>query len=208
MVGRVPQSSLGLAGQVSLLIAAASTSLFLVTWTSLTACRNAAVQAHVGSDLDYATMVRHGAILKNMTVRIETAERVLLRLLASRSKAGSSASPAERGGDPFLPVGSSQEDRKAEGDTDEEKASEEEQEREEKEQRTLIHYDEATKKFLRWRPDYMCGSRVPPLPDEEQVECNPKSDAPCCSSLGWCGKSKLHCKCPTCIDYRKENPAG
>merc|ERR1712194_775588 len=70
-----------------------------------------------------------------------------------------------------------------------------------KEQNELIKYDEATKTFKRFRPDFKCGSRVPLLPDEEQVECERASSSPCCSSLGWCGKSRNHCRCPTCIDY-------
>ncbi|CAJ1416495.1 unnamed protein product [Effrenium voratum] len=34
------------------------------------------------------------------------------------------------------------------------------------------------------------------------VECTPGFDAPCCSALGWCGRSADHCKCEMCSDYR------
>eukprot|EP00439_Symbiodinium_sp_Y106_P072684 s1971_g13.t1 len=34
------------------------------------------------------------------------------------------------------------------------------------------------------------------------VECTPGFDAPCCSALGWCGRSAEHCKCEMCTDYR------
>ncbi|CAK9017125.1 Protein spinster, partial [Durusdinium trenchii] len=85
-----------------------------------------------------------------------------------------------------------------------EPASEEQQKLEEEEQRKLIGYNEATKTFKRFRPDFKCGSRVPLLPDDEVVECDRLSVTPCCSALGWCGRTKGHCRCATCIDYRKE----
>lgn len=35
------------------------------------------------------------------------------------------------------------------------------------------------------------------------MECDPKLEFPCCSSIGWCGKTKAHCECKGCVDYRK-----
>eukprot|EP00404_Azadinium_spinosum_P058363 CAMPEP_0180737670 /NCGR_PEP_ID=MMETSP1038_2-20121128/24407_1 /TAXON_ID=632150 /ORGANISM="Azadinium spinosum, Strain 3D9" /LENGTH=342 /DNA_ID=CAMNT_0022770773 /DNA_START=3 /DNA_END=1031 /DNA_ORIENTATION=+ len=86
------------------------------------------------------------------------------------------------------------------GESDEER--EKRQQEEEKAQLELIKYDSVTKTYLRFRPDFKCGNQVPLLPDAEVVECEPGGEAPCCSGLGWCGKSKLHCKCDLCSDYR------
>ncbi|KAF4700347.1 WD repeat-containing protein 19 [Perkinsus olseni] len=33
------------------------------------------------------------------------------------------------------------------------------------------------------------------------IECDPYSDAPCCSPSGWCGGSRDHCECEGCIRY-------
>ncbi|KAF4652130.1 WD repeat-containing protein 19 [Perkinsus chesapeaki] len=33
------------------------------------------------------------------------------------------------------------------------------------------------------------------------IECDPYSDAPCCSPSGWCGGSEEHCQCEGCIRY-------
>eukprot|EP00928_Gymnodinium_smaydae_P069890 TRINITY_DN5370_c0_g3_i1.p1 TRINITY_DN5370_c0_g3~~TRINITY_DN5370_c0_g3_i1.p1 ORF type:complete len:960 (+),score=230.47 TRINITY_DN5370_c0_g3_i1:249-3128(+) len=52
---------------------------------------------------------------------------------------------------------------------------------------------------LTWRADFKCGSRD----GEGHAQCNPDSDHPCCSSLGWCGGTSQHCKCPKCVDYRR-----
>lgn len=52
-----------------------------------------------------------------------------------------------------------------------------------------------------WREDHKCGHQGL-LPNGEPAQCNPKSDAPCCSPGGWCGGSADHCSCSTCIDYR------
>eukprot|EP00913_Durusdinium_trenchii_P030824 g28869.t1 len=49
--------------------------------------------------------------------------------------------------------------------------------------------------------DHKCGHQGL-LPNGEPAQCNPKSDAPCCSPGGWCGGSADHCSCSTCIDYR------
>ncbi|CAK9063465.1 unnamed protein product [Durusdinium trenchii] len=66
----------------------------------------------------------------------------------------------------------------------------------------MILFNESKGTYRRWRGDFRCGSRVPPLPDGEMVECPPGFDAPCCSALGWCGRSADHCKCEMCSDYR------
>jgi len=213
--------SLGLVGQVLLVVAAVSVTLLVIIWNSFLACRNARLQSappHGGAP-DQEIIIQQNAVLRNMTQRIQTAEQALLRLLAKRATAnskhtteggrvpaiGASAATAA----PTAPVAgglaSSLEAGDASGfDKDEAAAEAAEQEEAEKQQRVLIQYDENTKTFLRWRPDFKCGSAVPLLPDEDVVQCNPSSDAPCCSSLGWCGKTKLHCKCQTCIDYRLE----
>lgn len=52
-----------------------------------------------------------------------------------------------------------------------------------------------------WREDHTCGP-TGSLPNGEPAQCNPKSDAPCCSPSGWCGGTVEHCSCPSCIDYR------
>lgn len=33
--------------------------------------------------------------------------------------------------------------------------------------------------------------------------CDPKGRFPCCSAAGWCGKSREHCQCLGCVDYRQ-----
>ncbi|XP_070538796.1 uncharacterized protein [Ptychodera flava] len=53
----------------------------------------------------------------------------------------------------------------------------------------------------KWRTDLRCGSSFP-LADGTPAECNPDSDYPCCSSIGWCGNTRDHCSCGNCIDYR------
>ncbi|XP_070534538.1 uncharacterized protein [Ptychodera flava] len=55
-------------------------------------------------------------------------------------------------------------------------------------------------KLSRW--DQRCGPRYKIISSIDG-ECNPGSSFPCCSPFGWCGRSSAHCKCPTCIDYRK-----
>eukprot|EP00929_Paragymnodinium_shiwhaense_P081437 TRINITY_DN42601_c0_g1_i1.p1 TRINITY_DN42601_c0_g1~~TRINITY_DN42601_c0_g1_i1.p1 ORF type:complete len:274 (+),score=82.03 TRINITY_DN42601_c0_g1_i1:102-923(+) len=94
-----------------------------------------------------------------------------------------------------------------EADDDEEseeaEASPEDAEEERQLQLKLINYNPANKTFLRWRSDFKCGPGTPDLPDEQVVECNPRSRMPCCSALGWCGITRAHCVCATCIDYRK-----
>lgn len=163
-----------------------------------------------------------------MTARIQTAEQALQQLRQAASSSAAAPRVKHKSGPPFRPdsknpdepsggssspsggggAGSSESSSDGGGgdeENDEEETEEERakrQEEEEKEQRKLIGYDEATKTYKRWRPDYKCGDRVPPLPDNEVVECEPGSEAPCCSSLGWCGKSKLHCGCDLCQDYR------
>lgn len=66
----------------------------------------------------------------------------------------------------------------------------------------LIGYNEQNQTYNRWRSDFRCGRALPFLPDGEAVECEPDSEAPCCSNGGWCGKSKKHCTCDECFDYQ------
>ena len=58
-----------------------------------------------------------------------------------------------------------------------------------------------------WRPDGQCGQQYP-LQDGSgrPGQCDPDSDSPCCSSVGWCGISDAHCKCPGCKDFRRGCP--
>ncbi|KNC77776.1 hypothetical protein SARC_09774, partial [Sphaeroforma arctica JP610] len=53
-----------------------------------------------------------------------------------------------------------------------------------------------------WRVDLRCGWPNMSTDGENNATCNPNSDAPCCSQFQWCGGSKDHCLCATCIDYR------
>mmetsp|Transcript_133814 Transcript_133814/g.416204 ORF Transcript_133814/g.416204 Transcript_133814/m.416204 type:complete len:233 (-) Transcript_133814:310-1008(-) len=219
--------SLGPLGQILLFISIVSVTLLTITWNELLSCRNASQQiaALRSEGLDPSTITQQNTVLRNMTQRIHTAEQALLRLLALPKRAASQNSKAASGdgtsaGEASTPDptgvatnlagqgagggGGAPGDGAAAAADDEEAKAQAEQERDEREQRILIQYDEGTKKFRRWRPDFKCGSRVPLLPDEEVVECDPRSETPCCSSLGWCGKTKLHCRCPTCLDYRQE----
>eukprot|EP00931_Biecheleriopsis_adriatica_P108479 TRINITY_DN82802_c0_g1_i1.p1 TRINITY_DN82802_c0_g1~~TRINITY_DN82802_c0_g1_i1.p1 ORF type:complete len:239 (+),score=75.75 TRINITY_DN82802_c0_g1_i1:54-770(+) len=183
--------------------------------------------------LEMEVVERHAALVKNMTVRLQTAEQALLDLKQAheellkkhkeeRALRHSMKDMAKRGGGapvpapaPSQPVPAASVEKTAakepaaeeeeEGDDGDGASSEAEKEAEEKEQRQLIEYNDVSGTYKRFRPDDKCGSRVPLLPDEEVVECDPKGETPCCSSLGWCGKTKAHCRCATCIDYRKES---
>ena len=53
-----------------------------------------------------------------------------------------------------------------------------------------------------WREDHRCGYRFPLQDGHTPAQCNPESEDSCCSEFGWCGKTKDHCNCKTCIDYR------
>jgi len=57
-----------------------------------------------------------------------------------------------------------------------------------------------------WREDGRCGPDHP-LPDGSPGQCDPEGAAPrvgpCCSPKGFCGNTRNHCKCATCIDYSK-----
>jgi mannosyl-oligosaccharide glucosidase len=59
-----------------------------------------------------------------------------------------------------------------------------------------------------WRGDGRCGNEaLNPL--DMPAECNPYSDAPCCSEFGWCGNTANHCNCQKCrralkLENRKE----
>ncbi|XP_035698852.1 uncharacterized protein LOC118431702 [Branchiostoma floridae] len=53
----------------------------------------------------------------------------------------------------------------------------------------------------KWREDSRCGNGFP-APGANPAQCNPKSDRPCCSGGGWCGRTSTHCDCNTCKDYR------
>ena len=59
-----------------------------------------------------------------------------------------------------------------------------------------------------WRNDGRCGKKHLNA-DGKPGECDPKKSAnekgPCCSSGGYCGNSKNHCKCSKCIDFRTKS---
>eukprot|EP00929_Paragymnodinium_shiwhaense_P052477 TRINITY_DN26293_c0_g1_i1.p1 TRINITY_DN26293_c0_g1~~TRINITY_DN26293_c0_g1_i1.p1 ORF type:complete len:664 (-),score=79.30 TRINITY_DN26293_c0_g1_i1:1053-2750(-) len=48
---------------------------------------------------------------------------------------------------------------------------------------------------------YRCG------PASRNQVCRPSSKHPCCSPAGWCGISEAHCKCASCLDFRKQKQA-
>lgn len=155
-------------------------------------------------DLD-RLMGHYGKLVRNMSIRIQTAEQLLRQVQRDQAQrmlqvdAAASASNSA----PVVAAAPPKDD-----DDDGEESDDARQKREdraEKQQRDMIHYDEATRRLRPWRSDFQCGDRVPLLPDGEVVECDPKSD-PCCSNLGWCGKTDEHCKCDTCIDYSNAAP--
>jgi len=56
----------------------------------------------------------------------------------------------------------------------------------------------------KWRNDLRCGAKF--LINGKPAECDPEGEFPCCSPRSWCGKTKHHCQCSTCINYAKTNP--
>ena len=58
---------------------------------------------------------------------------------------------------------------------------------------------------IKWHTDGKCGPNHL-LQSGEPGQCDPNASGngkgPCCSTLGWCGNSALHCECEGCIDYR------
>ncbi|KAI6178539.1 GH18 domain-containing protein [Aphelenchoides besseyi] len=49
-----------------------------------------------------------------------------------------------------------------------------------------------------------CGLGAPRFPNGERAGCNADDDnAYCCSNAGFCGKTKEHCDCDGCINFRK-----
>lgn len=204
-----------------------TTVMLLGAWSDLSACRQsgAILHADAGSAAALSLAVRQSELIRNLTLRVRTAENAIqwLRKQSALHQAPRAAAAAV----PLASVAAVEEDPAAEapgdaagdgaasggGDGGEEAEedkeggggkTEEQLEAERVEQLKLIKYDEAKKTFQRVRPDYKCGAAVPLLPDDELVECDHKGSHPCCSALGWCGKTKQHCRCPTCIDWRKE----
>lgn len=159
------------------------------------------------------TLDRYKTLARNMTVRLETAEHSVQQLRQEsvklteqqrqrlkKEKEKAQMISAKRSS---TTTETSTENPEAEPQ-EEEETDEEKTKRladEEREQRALIKYDEAMGTFRRWRGDFKCGGRVPLLPDGEAVECEPGFTAPCCSGLGWCGRSEAHCLCDMCTDY-------
>lgn len=159
----------------------------------------------VDSALVKTMLDRYSFLARNMTVRIQTAEEALIRvrkrqdIVLRKKKVQRFVSPSEATGK--IDQGASQESSggDSEDETDEERGQR--MEDEEKEQLQLIGFNPADKSYRRFRPDFKCGVQTPSLPDGDVVECNANSEAPCCSGLGWCGKSKAHCSCETCVNY-------
>lgn len=173
MVLRHPRSALWLLKSgmfwLALLVLAALIAVVCIT-----------LQFGPGSDNTVeAAFAHYDALATNLTARIHTAERALLRLRASQQ---TTAAP-----------------KKDHIERPPERSDEEAQEHDHK---LKIRYDESTRTFQRWRSDFKCGANAPPLPDGEMVECNPQGEGPCCSSLGWCGKTNSHCNCDVCQNYR------
>jgi len=177
---------------------------------------------------------QQSAVIKNLTLRLHTAEVALQFLEQDRQKArerqkakasslGVAAAASGKSSSKSTVVAGPSSETSAAGEgaaavAAEEKSAEqvveeeseeggktkEEREEEEKEQFEQIQYDPIQKTYRRWRPDFKCGPSAPILPDGTEVECLATSEAPCCSSLGWCGKTRNHCKCHSCTDYRKK----
>ncbi|KAI8513812.1 Endochitinase 1 [Branchiostoma belcheri] len=59
----------------------------------------------------------------------------------------------------------------------------------------------------RWRTDGRCGQQYP-ASGATPGECDPNSNAPCCSEYGYCGASSEHCACASCADYRLPSVDG
>jgi len=164
---------------------------------------------------------RQSAVIKNLTLRLHTAEVALQFLEQDRQKIrerqkakaaaqkSSSQSTVVPGSSGEAPASGEGPAVAAEGgqvveEEEEGGKTKEEREEDEKEMFEQIQYDPIKKTFRRWRPDFKCGPGSPLLPDGTEVECQASSEAPCCSSLGWCGKTRNHCKCHSCTDYRKK----
>eukprot|EP00928_Gymnodinium_smaydae_P084096 TRINITY_DN6734_c0_g1_i1.p2 TRINITY_DN6734_c0_g1~~TRINITY_DN6734_c0_g1_i1.p2 ORF type:complete len:240 (-),score=64.54 TRINITY_DN6734_c0_g1_i1:58-777(-) len=224
---------LGAFGHFALALAFVAVVLLGAGWLSLSSCQEK--QARLidrlrteEEDFDPAALANQRALLRNLTVRLRTAEAALERLRRDGRKASKSparrSAPAARAAPAPPPApeenvyrsdGKSEDDEedddskgeKAGGsspDADEEE-QDKQREREYEDQLTLIKYDKSANTFLRYRPDFKCGTRAPILPDDTVVECNAAGPSPCCSSLGWCGSTKAHCNCPVCVDYRKQS---
>jgi len=59
-----------------------------------------------------------------------------------------------------------------------------------------------------YRQDGRCGP-LKLLPDRSAPARCRLEQYPCCSQGGWCGVTRSHCECGTCVDFRKyEEPAG
>jgi len=168
---------------------------------------------------------RYQSMLRNVTTRLQTAEKAveLLRQRQEALQAQSVISPAQAvevasaavaGAASVAAAAATHAEKEEEESSSEEESTEFGGELEdddedspavkaqkEKEQRELIGFDAVTNTYRRYRSDFKCGDRVPALPDGEPVECDPTQEHPCCSSLGWCGKSSLHCECDGCVDH-------
>jgi len=68
-----------------------------------------------------------------------------------------------------------------------------------------MHYGEYTG-FSSLRKDGRCGKDYR-APNGGIGECRPRSKNYCCSNRGWCGHTKAHCDCHTCVNYRKPTVA-
>jgi len=189
-----------------LLLAIAAAAFFTACWLlALSPAISAAgpvPQALSASDRTtvLSALEHYSVLARNMSVRISTAEQALLELQRRLDRFRQQSKPFHGFERPPANAADHTGEENSEGESDAER--EKRQTEEEQEQRKLILYNESTKTYRRWRPDFLCGNKVPALPDDEPVECEPGGEAPCCSSLGWCGKSQDHCECGGCTDYR------
>jgi len=62
--------------------------------------------------------------------------------------------------------------------------------------------------LLPWRADGRCGDTLIAPDGSRPARCNPwhPEGHTCCSADGWCGRSRDHCLCPTCINYQIREP--
>lgn len=253
MVARgLPVGAPGLVLLVAAALFGAVFALTLARWSSPPKLPPPAPTVRVQQSVDPALMMAYQSVLRNMTVRVQTAEQALQRIqdaqeaivarttpkpkVSARQRVAGQPQGAAQGvaqakhmrSETYRPpanaaqASAGPEARSGAGGAGGQGAASEEEEEfdeaeaekrsemEEYEQKQMIGFNEADGSFQRrFRSDFKCGSRVPPLPDDEVVECDPWSSSAntCCSSLGWCGASRQHCKCETCVDYRLKKEA-
>lgn len=73
---------------------------------------------------------------------------------------------------------------------------------------SLLPFVTAGNPALPWRADGRCGDGLVAPDGSRPARCNPwhPEGHTCCSAAGWCGRSKDHCLCPTCVNYQIREP--